>query len=293
MRAKLTNFFVRITQPARRGRVCGIASRFELPAKTAAVRTGLFYNVLGLRWFEGIRDVPKIDQPDQLIRRKLGDQSPNRLVLLLCPKVPKRIYQSREGEMDDAFLRSQPTELTVASQAAPECPHVRADVSQRTAYDQGCECPDRRNAQIISSSDGEGESVTHKLGVARMKYDIGRGIVGIRIHGIGSGQPPRSRKTNVERFYIFDCKGQDRLSSIQDSERPNEMTRPSRLVAPMQFFTARRHHSARKSWSSVPIFPPDPCQESAAEISTSTLPIPPREAVAAGRGGSFRRPQPP
>jgi hypothetical protein len=84
---------------------------------------------------------------------------PERLALDLRPQVPDGIHDRGGSEVDDALLRSEPAQLTVAHDPAPEAAHVGGNRLKRRSLDNGREGARDGDAGLGAAADGEGEPV--------------------------------------------------------------------------------------------------------------------------------------
>ena len=77
---------------------------------------------------EGVRQVAEVDEVDDLLRRHLGQQLPQRYAGALGVEVPHGVDDSTDRHVHDALLRPQPAQLRVVHQPAPG----RAQVGQQS-----------------------------------------------------------------------------------------------------------------------------------------------------------------
>ncbi len=98
--------------------------------------------------------------------------------------------------MDDPLVWSYPPQLGVAGHVAPESAHVRHDFLKRVSYNPWSERLNCRDAQFITSAEGEGQPMTFMISIG-LENDIGRGVVRIRIHRVGPVQLSRRVKARI------------------------------------------------------------------------------------------------
>ena len=100
--------------------------------------------------------------------------------------------------MNGPLLRPDPAQLTVAGDIAPEGAHIRGERLQGASDDERGQRPDGGDANLVSTPDGKGQAMPFQArGMVGLQNYVGRGIIRVVIHGIGTDQGPRRRKTNV------------------------------------------------------------------------------------------------
>ena len=119
--AEPPQLLVVIAEPARRGRVAGIAlaSRAWRCARPCRPRAFLRIASASSRR-DRVGQVAEIDDADDLLRRHVGDQPPDRLAGLLGQQVPDGVDHRAGGQMHGALVRADPAQLAVAGQVPPE-----------------------------------------------------------------------------------------------------------------------------------------------------------------------------
>ena len=175
---------VGVAEPADRRRVRGIPG-FEQRRLTLGFRARL--PVENLESFVGrqrVDDVAEVDAGDDLTRRHVGEQFPERLVRRPRVQVPHRVDDSRQRQVDDALLRSEPSKLRLVRQHPPETGEVRRDLVEPAADDETAERLDGQHADIVAASDGEGEAMTLQPLVGSENH-VRRRVVRIRVGRIG------------------------------------------------------------------------------------------------------------
>ena len=143
-------------------------------------------------------------QRDELLRRHVGQQLPERLALGLRPQIPDRVDDGGGGQVDDALLRADPAQLAVAGDHVPERAHVGGNRLQRLAHDQRCERLDRRHADLVAAADGEGQAVAFQFRIG-LQHDIGGRVIRRGVHRVGAVERARGREADVadERSVIW------------------------------------------------------------------------------------------
>ena len=87
------------------------------PRKPYGVSTAFFGLLPPIRWnprIYRVRQVAKVDTGDELLGRKIAEQSPERFAFSFGIKIPERIDDRGSREVNDASFRSEPAELRVA-----------------------------------------------------------------------------------------------------------------------------------------------------------------------------------
>src|SRR5438874_429328 len=107
---------------------------------------------------QGIADVAEIDAGDKLLRRHIGEQLPERLALNLGPQVPDRVNHSGGSQVHSSLLRSDPAQLTVTGDIAPEGAHISRERLQGASGDERGQRPYGGDANLVSTSDGKGHA---------------------------------------------------------------------------------------------------------------------------------------
>ncbi len=98
--------------------------------------------------------------------------------------------------MDDALLRTEPSQLTVAGQTAPPRGHIAGYLIEFGADDQMRKRLYCREDEFVSATDREGEPVAIVFAVG-VQNDISRRIVGVGVNGIRSGECSRCGRSHI------------------------------------------------------------------------------------------------
>ena len=108
---------------------------------------------------------------DDLLRRHVRQQLPERLALRLRVQIPHRVDDRCEREVDHALLRAEPSQLRVGGEPPPETGEVGGDPGQRLPDDEVTERLDRRDAHLVAAPDRECQSMPlEPWSVRRMTY---------------------------------------------------------------------------------------------------------------------------
>src|SRR5205823_7886484 len=104
------------------------------------------------------------------------------------------------GQVDRPLLRADPAQLLLAGDRAPETAHVRGDRVQRPSHDDWREGVDGGHHDLRAPAQREGEPVTlEPVAGVGLEHNVGGGVVGLRVHGIGACERPRGGESHVVR----------------------------------------------------------------------------------------------
>src|SRR3954451_975978 len=106
--------------------------------------------------------------------------------------------------MNDALLRSNPSQLTVAGDHSPERPHVGGEGFEGLSYQQLFERVDRCNAEFVATPDREGQTMTLQSLIRRLQDNISSRIVRVHIHRVGPDVFFGRREAYIAGDYIRD-----------------------------------------------------------------------------------------
>ena len=165
---------------------------------------------------ERIAQIAEIDEADELLRRHLGDQAPDRLAFELGPEIPERIDHRGRRQMDDALLRPDPAQLARRDELAPIGAHGAGDVGKPPADHQRRQSLDRRHAELVAATQREGEAMPLQPRLVSGQHHIGRRIIGIGIHGIGAVRLARGGKADVAGAAASDLDHEARLCGLSE-----------------------------------------------------------------------------
>ncbi|MDT4852334.1 hypothetical protein FQZ97_865610 [compost metagenome] len=104
--------------------------------------------------------------------------------------------------MHRALVRTNPAQLAVTGQVAPELAGGREEIIHRGTHDQMTHGENRLTANVVAASNGEGETVALQRLVIRIKDNIGRRVVRVRVHRVRAVQTLRSREAEIEDAQI-------------------------------------------------------------------------------------------
>ena len=92
------------------------------------------FNRLG--WYERVGQIAKVDAGDKLFWRHFANQLPHRFAVYPRPQIPYRINDGRRCEMNDTFLGTHPTQLTIARQPTVHLPRLGHQQFKRLTNEQ-------------------------------------------------------------------------------------------------------------------------------------------------------------
>ena len=123
-------------------------------------------------------DVAEVDAGDELLRRQVGEELPERLSLELRVQVPDGVDDRGRREVDDALLRPEPAQLAVGDEPPPEPSEVADELLDGRADDVRHERLDRGDADLGAAADREREPVARQpVRIVGLECDVGRRVV--------------------------------------------------------------------------------------------------------------------
>ncbi len=122
--AEPPQLLVGVTEPARCRGVRRIAAVPELRQARRSARLGPAQDLQRFTRGQGIAQVPEVDELDDLLRRQLCQQLPQRLSRPFGLQVPQRVDHGGDRHVHDALLRPQPAQLGVVHQLPPHAAEV-------------------------------------------------------------------------------------------------------------------------------------------------------------------------
>src|SRR5207244_792192 len=102
---------------------------------------------------------------------------PNRFAFSLRVQIPNCIDHRSGGEMNDAFLGTEPTELCVSRDRVPERGQISGNRFQGFSSDPRTQGFDCRADDIVATAVGEGEPVTFKTRIIGTQNYISSRII--------------------------------------------------------------------------------------------------------------------
>jgi len=153
---------------------------------------------------DGIGDVSEVNTRDELLRRHLSNDSPDRLVQCLGPQIPDGVDDSTESKVDDTLLGTNPSQLTVRDEVSPGLAPVGHQVLELLALDTSSKQRDGLADNLVAATNCESlirvniemwgswgryrvtyHAVTRELGVS-VQDAVGGRVVTSSVHGIGT-----------------------------------------------------------------------------------------------------------
>ena len=116
---------------------------------------------------------------------------------MLGVQVPHRVHQRRRGQVDGAFLRSDPAELAVVGQGAPEAAQIGTDLLQGAAHHEVLQGVHRGDADLGAAPQGEGDAVAFQSCLVGVQDDVRGRVIGVGVHGVRSVQVGGGGKADV------------------------------------------------------------------------------------------------
>ncbi len=176
---------VGVSEPTGRRRVGGISAlaQFHLPrlaAGAAVLQDGQRFVLV-----QGVGDVPEVDAAHHLFGAHVRQQLPQGFALELGHQVPDGIDDGCRGQVHDALLGPEPTELAVAGEATPEGPGVIAKLVEAGADDQGLIRRNRRHRQLVAPSAGKRQAVALLTATCSHGHVGGR-IIWLRVERVAA-----------------------------------------------------------------------------------------------------------
>ncbi|MNI05733.1 hypothetical protein D3C73_586940 [compost metagenome] len=217
------HFFFAVAEPAGRGGVAGIAFAQHVRLTLGLARHLSAQQGDGFFRGEHVGDVAEVQATHQLFRRHVGQQFPHGFAFVLGPQVPDGVDDRRGGEVNHAFFRAQPAQLTVADgDVVPESAHVGDDLFQRQTDHHRRQGLHRRHTDFIATADGEGQAVAFKVcrGVG-VQHDVGRGVIRCAVHRIGTVEGQRSGEADVANAQMGDSNRHGGLLFLKTIWRPD------------------------------------------------------------------------
>ena len=145
---------------------------------------------------EHVGQVAEVDQIDDFPGREVGEQLPERLSLALRVEVPHRVEDRPDRHVHDALFRAEPAQLAVVHEAARQGAHVGERLVDSQPAEQRLDRADGLGGDLVAAPDREDEAVARRTGIGP-GHDVGRRVVRIGVHRVGSGEFTRRREADV------------------------------------------------------------------------------------------------
>ena len=146
-----------------------------------------------------VGDVAEVDGGNDLLGGEVGEQAPDGHAPRLCPEIPDGVHDRRRREVDDALLGSEPAELVLGGEAAPEAGEVAGDALERAAHHERLERTDRGDADLGATAVREREPMARKIGVVGIQDHVRGGVVRAAVHRVRPVERARGREADVVR----------------------------------------------------------------------------------------------
>ena len=202
-----------VAQPARSGGVRGVSDLEQLGGALGPPALGGAQDRQRLVLGERVAQVAEVDQVDQLLGAELAEQLPDGLAGPAGRQIPDGVDDGAGRHVHRPLLRPQPAQLAVADQPTGEGPQVGDRLVHVHARHQRFERLDRRRLQVVAATDGEDQAVAH-LAARGPQHQVGRGVVGERVHRVGTVALPRGGEPYVVDLQRDDPGGRVRVGHI-------------------------------------------------------------------------------
>ena len=133
--------------------------------------------------------------------------------------------------MDHTLFGTDPAQLLLARDRAPEATHVGGDVAQASAQHDRRQRVDRGHAHLGAATKREGEAVAFEA-VVRVgaEDDVCGRVVGRCMHGVRAGERARGRKAHVVGGHGDDAVPPHAQPLTAPTSRPRAMKRSSAIA---------------------------------------------------------------
>ena len=195
--AEVAHLLLAVAEPPGRREVRGVPVAFEVGDAIGTCRREGAQQVERLVGVDRVGEVAEVDARDELLRREVAHEAPQRFALDARPQVPYRVHERGGREVDHPLFRPEPPELAVAGEPPPEPGAVRDQLLEVAPHDQRRELLDRRAAQVVAAADGERHADALVRTIGREEHVRAR-VVGILVHGVGARERDRRRCPDVE-----------------------------------------------------------------------------------------------
>ena len=170
----------------------------ELGDPVVAARPGRDQDLQRLGRRQGVVDVAEIHQPDDLLRRHVGQQPPDRPPGQLRGEIPGRIDDCPDRHVHDALFRAEPSQLAVIDQGGTETAQVRGDVGYAAAHHVRPKGLDGGDDHLVAAPDREAERMAFKPVGVGAQDRVGGRVIGIGVHRIRPVVLDVRREAHVE-----------------------------------------------------------------------------------------------
>ena len=215
-----------VAEPARRRRVGGIAGCEQLGFALGLAELGGAEQLERLVAGERVAQVAEVDEFDDLLGAHPREQLPERQAGPLRLEVPHRVDDRADRHVHDALLGAEPAQLRVVDELAGERAHRVEDRLDLAADEVRGDRLDRGELHLVAAADREDEAVA-LVAVVGIGDDaqVGRRVVGVRVHGVGAVQEHRCLETDIARL---DCDDRAHGTSLGCEHDPkHRMSRTS------------------------------------------------------------------
>ena len=187
-----------VAEPAGGRRVGGVARGDDRLLASCALAPRVAEQIERFPGRQRVGDVAEVDARDEFLGREVDEQLPQRLALDLGPQVPDRVDDRGGAEVDDTLLRTEPAQLAVRDEAAPEATHVGDDRLEAPPDNERLERADRGDAHLGTATTRERQPVPLDpvVGIGA-QHHIRRRIVRIGVHRVRPVERQRRREPHI------------------------------------------------------------------------------------------------
>src|SRR5882672_2137858 len=122
--AERTNLVVAKANPTCRGRICRIATLLKIALALYFVGGAFLQKIECFLRRDRIRNISEVNGSDDLLWLEVCKQFPERFSLNSCIEIPDSVNEGGSRKMNDAFLGSEPAELSISGKLPGESREV-------------------------------------------------------------------------------------------------------------------------------------------------------------------------
>lgn len=205
--------FIGIADPSATGGVGGEALALDAGDALGAGRVVGAQHLKAAGFVDGVADSVEVHRGDEFFGGHFREHLPQRLANNARLEVPHRVDDRRKRKRHHALLGTEPTELRILRERAPETATVVRDLSDALTHHHRHERFDRLADDLVAAADGEGEAVTFvraRVCAIRLEDHIRRRVVGIDVHSVGAMRLLAGGKAEVDDLKAGDGGGAHR-----------------------------------------------------------------------------------
>ncbi len=189
---------VGVSEPTRRRRVRRITERIQRRNALRLAGCGRSQNRQRLGGREGVGNVAKVDQIDDLLGTHVGNQPPDGFPAVARGHIPGCVHDGADGHVHDALLGAQPAQLRVIRQASRKGAEVSYYLRDVSADDKMAQGRAGQGLYVVAPPDGKDEAIAAQPArVVGAQHHVRGRVIGVSVHGIRTVHFPRRRETDV------------------------------------------------------------------------------------------------